>query len=463
MADDQEKKNEELPPKLKLNKPGDAENKPDESPEAAESTAPESPPREEAPKKPIKLSLDHVVKPKEEESPLKAMSVEEIDIPDLPEEKIAQGIPSDPKSDTSMIDLAAAEEITDEETQRLEAGMEIPKGIPSDPKKDTSILDLDEAEEAPKAELDESSAPTTKLDMGELIPSESSMTAAKNKTMRVDLDDEEEEDDGIPSAANKKTMRVDLAETVDEGTGAEEAEEAAEEIDKTAPIPAYKNKTMRVDLDAEDFEDEAAGPLAAAKKKTMRVSLDETGAGAPAPEKKGTMKVSLDEQETRAGASPDGGPRTIKIKRPAPNQATVVGGAIPREIQSMEEAAAKGATAKLELPESQETQTDQGERRTIRIKRPSAEASTAASGGKTLKISRPAPGARADAPERYAREAEEILHAPVDNRPSALYAVAALLAFFITGVLVYLLMTQMPWGGTWDWPGKLIYYSHIRF
>lgn len=394
MADDDVKKDGEAPPKIKLNV------KPSEPTEPTEAPPVETP--AEPPKKAMKITAANVLPPAAPKAP-EPPAAEAADVSDLPKEKIPRGIQvSDPKADTSMIDLAQAEEPSKTETSQLESqGMEVPKGIVvSDPKKDTSMLDVDATEEAPKPDV---------------------LKGARNKTVRVDLDDT---------------------------------------VEETAP-DAAKNATMRVALEEED--EETAAPQSAAKKKTMRVSLEDIQAETQ-PSKRGTMKVDLsaDEQETVAEAPTMAGgdaPRTIKIKRPG------AGGGEP----GVEEAVAlgdtsqlsKGSTAKIDLPDRVETESEP-ERKTIRIKRPTAESSTI-TGGKTLKISRPTGGSAA--PQRISEEAAAMKDGvqPTQDRPSAVYSIAALFAVIIVGVLLYVMMAQMPWGGGWDWPGKLVYYSHIRF
>jgi len=253
-----------------------------------------------------------------------------------------------------------------------------------------------------------------------------------DETMRVVLPKADETQVGIlhkgTSEKPKKTIKIkrpDAAKTKAEKPSA--ATEEKKTIAQARPAIKPKEDTSRIDISkAQTAPSEEQ--VQAAKDDTMNVILDEIS------EKGDTGKVEAE------GPKP---PRTVKIKRDSFD----VAGA-KTEIDTEEE---KSSTAKLDLPES--ISDDPGVKKTIRIKRSGAE--PAKSGGKTLKISRPDSVSATPLPT-VAEETRARIEGAGEQSPHALFAVAAMLTVIVTGVLIYLLCTQMPFGDQLPWPGKII-------
>lgn len=251
---------------------------------------------------------------------------------------------------------------------------------------------------------------------------------AYDETMRVVLPKADDIETGTLHKKTgdkpKKTIKIkrpdNLGQTSEKTTPAEETIATG----KSVAIP--KQDTSRIDI----------------SKAQLPPSQEQMDAA-----KEDTMRVILDEMSAATAGSEDGKPaRTIKIKRDSGEMSdaqkdTVVG-------QAEDD---KSSTAKLDLPDSV-SESPSG-KKTIRIKRAGSDAE--GSTGKTLKISRPSQstGPALSAAAQESRPDEFFVG---EKRPHAIFTVAAMLTLIVSGVLIYLMCTQMPFGDSWQWPGKII-------
>jgi len=244
-----------------------------------------------------------------------------------------------------------------------------------------------------------------------------------DETMRVVLPKEDEvktgsfrrpEGDGRP----KRTIRLKRPGAAPQTEGG---------IPEGRPAAGPKADTSRIDLDqarAQPTPEQVEG----AKLDTARIKLDPSGGAAAGQAQQRTVRIARD-----AGAEVDQG------------AVTVVDGEGP-----------KSSTAKLNIPSGAAGEARGGPRKTIRIKRP--EGSAPGTGAtRTLRISRAeAPQSRAALPTSAEQMALRMAQPQGEERPHAAFAMAALLAVLLAGVLVYALMAEMPFGAEWPWYGKIV-------
>lgn len=286
-----------------------------------------------------------------------------------------------------------------------------PKAKPiATPKEDTSRVDIPEEKIAD-------------LDKAKSSPDE---------TMRVVLPKADDTQVGTlrktSSDKPKRTIKIkrpDAAKTVADKQG--DALGQKKTVAQARPAVKPKEDTSRIDI-SKAQNPPSEEQVQAAKDDTMNVILEEIS------EKGDTGRIEAE------GPKP---PRTVKIKRDSFETAGV------KTVADSEDE--KSATAKLDLPES--ISDEPGGKKTIRIKRSGAE--LAKPGGKTLKISRPESVSATPLPT-VAEETRSRIEGAGEKSPHALFAVAAMLTVIVTGVLVYLMCTQMPFGDQLPWPGKII-------
>lgn len=316
----------------------------------------------------------------------------------------------------------------------------------------------------PKIKLkaaDGSSTPQGEAVNGDRPAEAKPISAPKSDTSRVDIPQEELEKHEQKSR-NDETMRVVLPKADDTETGTLRKKNA-DKPRRTIKIkrPEIPNKETEADESREvasPTTDQAqtivqAKPSDKPKSDTSRVDISKAQTP-PSQEqvevaKDETMEVILEEisgkgdtGKVETGAKP---PRTVKIKRSdAPDSGA-------ETVQASEEE--KSATAKLDLPDA--TSQASGGKKTIRIKRAGAEGE--AGTGKTLKISRPDSVKATPLPTiaeegRAAAEAGPSYEVGVHTA----FTAAAMLTVIVSGVLIYLMCTQMPFGDSLPWPGKII-------
>jgi hypothetical protein len=347
------------------------------------------------------------------------------------------------KESTTHLDLTAdkpagPDEGSKKSTTHLDLTEEKPSAAGESPtKKSTTHIDLTESETVPA--VNEAKDATTHIDLSQAAvkkpeahpPSKTpSAPDAKSVTTHIDLTDAAEflQSGSLPegrlSRRKSETARIDLSDTSNLN-----AEIGA--VPEGRKLESPKAETSKVDLkDAEELTLEKQ--IETAKKQTMRVILSQTA---------GMGDIEIPE----AGKKP---PRTVKIKRDEdPSQAATL---VDQPVPTVD----KGATSRLDLPEGFEKPATQ--RKTIRIKRPDA-APTGAKPARTLKLARSSDEAAATLPESL--QEPSVTSYSQEREPGAVFAAVALLAVLVTGVLVYLLMTQMPFGAEWPWPGKLVFHG----
>lgn len=310
-------------------------------------------------------------------------------------------------------------------------------------------------------------------------PEAKTVSGPKSDTSRVELpadhpktpekgeDQETPQDEG--QEKRDETMRVVLpkADQVETGTYRKSSSEkpkktiklkrhqGASETEQPKTQAAQKKPAGQEEGHAEKKDVAEAKPVEKPQEDTSRIDLSKAQA-APTEEQvetaknEDTMRVVLDEateseqaEKTGPKATPSKPPRTVKIKRSdMQEEAGTVAG-------DEEE---KSETAKLDLPDS--GTGGSSEKKTIKIKRPES-TGTRADTGKTLKISRPE--AKQDEEESTMAEEPQMTMEEVGaKRPHAVFAVAAIFTVLITGVLIYVMCAQMPFGEKWPWPNKII-------
>lgn len=219
------------------------------------------------------------------------------------------------------------------------------------------------------------------------------------------------------SEAKKKTSRIPL-------------EAAKPLLSKVPLVQPEASKTIRIKP--------AAGP--AAKISGVAGAGQEPVAAAVEAAKSQTSRISLEDvlgADTGGAKLPEGGPKTVRLKRPSDVGSAKVG---VLSGSGLDKTAAEGATMT--------------QRKTIRIKR-----SGSAGEAPKAAIARPATG-----------EQPVLGHAAIEQpseRVNVFFPLAAAAAIVVTGVFIYLLCTQavgpnssltkLSYGGGLDlsWPGKI--------
>lgn len=291
-------------------------------------------------------------------------------------------------------------------------------------------------------------------------PEAKTVSGPKSDTSRVDIPESRQTEDKSEESKRDETMRVVLPKADEVETGTLRKKTSTNKPKRTIKIK--RPQTFKAESDDEKSGEDVAEakPVERPKEDTSRIDLSK--AQQPPSEeqvqtaKENTMRVVLDEatgeEESVQEESSSKPPRTVRIKRddvPASESETVVS-----SEEEEKSATSKTETAKLDLPDTGRSQT--GDRKTIRIRRPGTEGTGA--GGKTLKISRPAGAtAGAEATPTLAEEPEMTMEEVGETRPHAIFSIAALLTFLITGTLIYIMCTQMPFGAKWPWPEKIIF------
>lgn len=292
---------------------------------------------------------------------------------------------------------------------------------------------------------------------GEAPPKAKPIAAPKSDTSRVDIPDEKIDDLESTEGKADETMRVVLpkADETQVGTLRMSSGNKPKRTIKIKRPDAVKTKADDEGGEAEQKKTVAqARPAIKPKEDTSRIDISK--AHTPPNEeqvesaKDETMNVILEEMSEKgdtgkieSGNGKPKPPRTVKIKR---DSFETTGAAT--QVDSEEK---KSETAKLDLPDS--AADEPGAKKTIRIKRSGAGAPKP--GGKTLKISRPESVAATPLPTA-AEETRARFESVGGEAPHALFTVAAMLTVIVSGVLIYLLCTQMPFGDSLPWPNKII-------
>ncbi len=260
----------------------------------------------------------------------------------------------------------------------------------------------------------------------EAAPSEEAAAAAKTDTKR-------------------KTSRIPL----DSARGPE----AAGDKDK-AKVPALKPKTVKIKPSVQVPKVRSTQPLSI----TVPIAdVDSRKIQADA-EKRKTSRIPLEEaltadKESEAPAEPvdPARPKTIKIKRPGSESATVK--VKKPAMAAADDGGEMSKTARLDHLPLDDADATPTQKKTIRVKRPDA-ASTAAS-----VVARPGLGLTPPEPSDE----------PRSDEPGAVWALLALAATLVLCVVIYMLAAQAfgpnvsgtklsSWTGgpNLSWPGKIV-------
>ncbi len=251
-----------------------------------------------------------------------------VDAPSASDTQPVSPVVSSPSADTAKIDLGTATPPAIQDTEPLPPPSEAPtRGIQQ--------LTEEEREEILKqstirSELDAAAEEAAGSDFSPTtsgIPAEDQVDSEreeilKQSTMRVELDGIQPEADA-PSAAQNKTMRVELDQEV------VQAKSQTARID--LPEDAAESASARISIKEDDasadvFKRHAAAAAAASiaataaapkKSETARTDVETPPpAPAPAPEAEaGKSKTARIEMPAEAVNAPAGRPKTIKIKR----------------------------------------------------------------------------------------------------------------------------------------------------
>lgn len=178
----------------------------------------------------------------------------------------------------------------------------------------------------------------------------------------------------------------------------------------------------------------AATPIAAAA----------PAAPAPASEKKVTSRISLEAAFSAPSEMPDNQPRTIKLKRPGAPSIPAPESA-PSPISPAAPAASSelppGMTPIANLDGAASAATDENitRRKTIKIKRPGAEAA----GGPKIQLTRPdgiaTPEDNLQALSNFGAQAKPVVE---PDKVNPIFVIAAVLAIVIGGLLSWVLASQ---------------------
>jgi hypothetical protein len=303
------------------------------------------------------------------------------------------------KKATSRIELSDVEAPTEApgETLTVRDALNGAAGSSSSAKSATSRIHLDFAEEgAPGVPVPEAKDSTSRIVLGGAAAGGRAALGGKDATVRMDLTGLVEKG-GAPSAPAKdatagQTARLDLTGLVDKSGGYDDR-------NKTGTASQTAAQTGRVDV---------PGVPVAAPPKTIHLQRPSTS------------------------------PKTVVLRRP--------GERAPAPVQLTDEAvaeeSAKGATARISIPESVMPSQATAQRKTIMIKRP---------GQSTLTLARPV-----SAPVAAEPEMDQLLdQLQKEDEPGTIYSVMALVATLILAVLLYVLVAQTL-APTLPFPGRIV-------
>ena len=294
----------------------------------------------------------------------------------------------------------------------------------SGPKSDTSRIDIPRAKAVSGPKSD-----TSRIDM----PREGLQTDAPiakkpaDETMRVVLPRADQVETGTlrkSTHVRPKTIRIKRPTAVSTKTPTS-ATGITSPVARARTVRKPGEDTSRIDLSQAQAAP-SEKQIEIAKEDTMQILLDDAADTGP-----------ITEMATKS-------PRTIQIQREE--------GLIPESETILATAGdSKSATAKLDIPDAI-ADIPVASKKTIRIKRSGIGADDGSK--KTLKISRPErTGATLSA---TAEEHRDTFFEEEESRPHIIFTIAALFTVIITGVLIYVLCTQMPFGAKLPWPGKII-------
>ena len=238
------------------------------------------------------------------------------------------------------------------------------------------------------------------------------------------------------------------------------------------PLEVAKRQTSRIPLEGTKQGGLTRSPSSEAEApKTIRIKPATASQGAaPASPgaakaetsnleaaKRKTSRISL-ESAMSTGTEEEGGPKTIKLKRPS--EAPTIKAARPPAAAAAADSAAKGQTARIDIPEEESEQdVSPTRKKTIRVKRPSG----AAEGTGPKQEVKAAKGSPA---EKAALAAANLQMG--EPEPHGAFSLVAIAAIFVCIVCIYMFtaqafgpnhsLTQLSYGSPGldlPWPGKL--------
>lgn len=278
----------------------------------------------------------------------------------------------------------------------------------------------------------------------------------KKETSRIELSDAESPMDApgetlsISEALNGFTRSADADKSSTSRIHLTEAEQAQ----PNTSVPDAKDSTARIVLGG--AVGRTSGGIAG-DSKDATVRLDLTGlveTGVSSGEKGMTATASQTSSIDVPGVPLAVPPKTVRLQRSATSPKTVVlrrpgETAAPQTVvlqrpavANSENDSAKGATARISIPDSVVQTQNSSQRKTIMIKRPGQ-------GG--LVLQKPMASAEVDQPSDLA----DLMEGLQVDEPGAIYSVLALVAVLLLAVLLYVLAAQTI-AQTLPFPGRII-------
>ncbi len=250
------------------------------------------------------------------------------------------------------------------------------------------------------------------------------------------------EERATPTDSKRKTSRIPL----DSARPAQEKDEAKAEtlkpktikIKPSAPVPKVRGTqplAITLPIAVEDSDKVTAD---AAKRQTSRIPLEDA--------------LTADKEPEKAGETGEAGkPKTIKIKRPGSEAATVKVKKSDASTPDKADSAEMSKTARLDQLPLDEADNTPTQKKTIRVKRPDAATPSAASSGSGLGLTPPEP-----------------IDIPHSDEPGVVWAILALAASLVLCVTIYMFAAQAwgpnasgtalsswPGGPSLSWPGNI--------
>lgn len=300
------------------------------------------------------------------------------------------------------------------------------------------------------------------------IQGETARIDVKRTTLRVDQppagQTQQMQNETSRIEQKKSTIRIDAipqsSDTQRAGTGGETRRIDIKSVETgqmqpPAEAPSLSDAQLQQQLKKETTRLEV--PPEVIKRQTGRIQIPSTSEP-PDVFKKRTAQISVPPMVPTAPSASQVGsdsiarPKTIQVRRaPRPSAAETPSKpvAVPPTVAEQTAQARKSETARLDLPKDLPADDRPVTRpKTIRIKRP--DGTTAR---KALTIARPeeGEGAVSDVPERFRGPAE--IQRGVEE-PGGVWAILALVALLVVGVLIYVLLAQ-TFAPDLQFPGKI--------
>ncbi|MBL7076999.1 MAG: hypothetical protein ISS31_05980 [Kiritimatiellae bacterium] len=391
--------------------------------------------KQDAPKLPPKLNL-------RKQGVLKQGPAAEAKPPAQPEVKPQAEMPSEP----TLAPKPAGDTAVKQSTSRL-----VVKPAASKPKPE--VPPAEKAEPAPvlaAAEAAAAASPAVRLKPLQPKPAPAAKAPEPTEAKAEEAPEPPAEKAEAPAKTNtkRKTSRIPLesAKAPEEKAGAKEGAAKLKpktiKIKPSAPVPKVRSTqplSITVPIAEEDTEKIRTD---AAKRQTSRIPLEDA------------LTADKESDEPAEPVDP-ARPKTIKIKRPGSEAATVKA---KKPVPKKGDDGEMGKTARLDHLPLDEAETTPTQKKTIRVKRPDGASTTAPVAAAPAA---PRPGLGLTPPEP--------IEQPRSDEPGGVWAILALAATLVLCVVIYMLAAQAfgpnvsgtalsSWTGgpNLSWPGKIV-------